>query len=59
MVINDGELETDLPFASFGTPIYGISWYLNLSFLNRLLKTLIHASVHLFPMFHMGIKCLL
>lgn len=36
MVISDGKLETDLPFAPFGTLIYGNSLDSNLSHLNLL-----------------------
>lgn len=45
MVINDGELETDLPFAPIGTPIYGISRDSNLSHLNTLI--LVHLTMFL------------
>ncbi len=51
MAISDGKLETDLLFAPLGTPIYGISWDLNLSFK--------HANVHLYTMYHAGVTCLL
>lgn len=36
MVTNDCKLETDLPFAPFGTAIYDMSWDQTLTHLNRL-----------------------